>query len=322
MKNSLISIVVPIYNVEKYLNECIDSIIAQTYKNIEIILVDDGSPDSCPVICDNWKEKDYRVKVIHKENGGLSDARNVGIENAKGNYICFIDSDDYVEKNYVEELYNKIVTEEVKISQCGIKYVDDNHQIIKNVGYKNNCVLPGRKVIEDSCDKHFTENEVVWNRLYDINLFKNLKFPKGKLHEDEYITYKLLYNEEKIAIVSNCLYNYRQSDNSIMRSNYSLKRFYDFLEAYKEKIDYFKNKKDIVIHDMVIKSYLSNLSNIYIKIKKSIQNPQSYLKSIKEEYKKYYKYIKRSKNIGLKNKIKVSIFYFSPYIYTLLKTFK
>lgn len=322
MKNSLISIVVPIYNVEKYLNKCINSIISQTYRDIEIILVDDGSPDNCPLICDNWKEKDSRIKVIHKKNGGLSDARNAGIENAQGNYICFIDSDDYIDNTYIEELYGEIVTKNVNISQCGIKYVDDNHRIIKNIGYKNNCVLSGRKVIEDSCNEHFVENEVVWNRLYNINLFKELKFPKGKLHEDEYITYKLLYNEEKISIVSSCLYNYRQSSNSIMRSDYSLKRFEDFSEAYKEKIDYFKNKNDIIIYDMVIRSYLSNLSNIFIKIKKSIPNSQSYLRTIKKEYKDYYKYIKKSRNIGLKNKIKVSIFYFSPIIYALLKKFK
>ena len=104
----LISVVVPIYNVENYIKKCVDSILSQTYKNLEIILVDDGSPDNCPQICDEYAQKDNRIKVIHKENGGLSDARNAGIDISKGKFITFIDSDDYIEKDYVEVLYNSI----------------------------------------------------------------------------------------------------------------------------------------------------------------------------------------------------------------------
>lgn len=319
MKNTLISIVVPIYNVEKYLDKCINSLIKQTYAYIEIILVDDGSIDNCPAICDKWKEKDSRIIVIHKENGGLSDARNTGIEIAKGTYICFIDSDDYVDETYVEKLYNAIEDNNVNISQCGIDYINDEHKTIKSIGYDRNCLLSGRKIIEDSCNEHYIENEVVWNRLYKTSLFETIKFPKGKLHEDEYTTYKLLYNENNIAIVPENLYKYRQSNNSIMRSKYSLKKFNDFKEAYNEKINYFKERNDIVVYDMVIRSYLSNLSNIYIKIERDIQNSKQILRQIKNEYKKYYKYTIRSSNISIKNKVKVTFFFVSPKIYTILK---
>ncbi len=319
MKNTLISIVVPIYNVEKYLDKCINSLIKQKYEYIEIILVDDGSIDNCPAICDKWKEKDSRIIVIHKENGGLSDARNTGIEIAKGTYICFVDSDDYVDETYVEKLYNAIEDNNVNISQCGIDYINDEHKIIKSIGYDINCLLSGRKIIEDSCNEHYVENEVVWNRLYKTSLFETIKFPKGKLHEDEYTTYKLLYNENNIAIVPENLYKYRQSNNSIMRSKYSLKKFNDFKEAYNEKINYFKERNDIVVYDMVIRSYLSNLSNIYIKIERDIQNSKQILRQIKNEYKKYYKYTIRSSNISIKNKVKVTFFFVSPKIYTILK---
>lgn len=319
MKNDLISVIVPIYNVGKYLNECISSIVMQTYKNIEILLIDDGSTDECPNICDNWKRKDLRIKVVHKKNGGLSDARNCGLDSAKGKYVCFIDSDDYVEKIYIENLYKALISNDVKISQCGIKYINDNYKILKKVGYKEDCVLSGKEMIKGSCNEHFIENEVVWNRLYDKNLFETLKFPKGKIHEDEFITYKLLYNEKKVAIISDYLYNYRQSDNSIMRSKYSLKRFQDFSEAYKEKIQYFKVNEDLELHDMVIRSYLSNLSNIFIKVKRYIPDSKEHLKNIKNEYKKCFKYLIHSKNINTKNKIKISIFYFSPLLYIKLK---
>lgn len=317
-----ISVIVPIYNVEKYLDKCINSIVLQTYKNIEILLIDDGSTDKSFYICEKWKKKDYRINVIHKSNGGLSDARNYGLNIASGEYVCFIDSDDYIEKDYIEKLYKILIKNKVRVSQCGINYINEKDKKLKQIGYKTNIVLNGREIIKDSCNKHFIENEVVWNRLYDIKIFENLRFPKGKVHEDEYITYKILYNEDKIAITAECLYNYRQSNNSIMRSNYSIKKFMDFSEAYKEKIIYFKERGDIEVYDMVIRSYLSNLSNIFIKIKKNIPNSRKYLAEIKKEYRHYFKYAINSKNISLKNKIKVSIFYCSPVLYTGLKAFK
>ena len=317
-----ISVIVPIYNVEKYLEKCINSIVFQTYKNIEILLIDDGSTDKSSYICEEWKKRDSRINVVHKANGGLSDARNCGLNIASGEYVCFIDSDDYIENDYIEKLYKILIENKLRVSQCGINYINENDKKLKQIGYRTDIVLKGREIIKDSCDKHFIENEVVWNRLYDIKIFENLRFPKGKIHEDEYITYKILYNEDKIAITAECLYKYRQSNNSIMRSKYSIKKFRDFSEAYKEKIMYFKEREDIELYDMVIRSYLSNLSNIFIKIKKNIPNSRKYLEEIKEEYRYYFKYVINSKNLALKNKIKISIFYCSPLLYTGLKELK
>ncbi len=322
MNKELISVIVPIYNVEKYLEKCITTIVNQTYKETEIILVDDGSTDSCPKICDNWLKKDERIKVIHKKNGGLSDARNAGIDIAKGKYICFVDSDDYLEKNYIEKLYFSLKENNTNISQCGIKYVDENNRTLKTIGYSSNCLISGRQAIIESLNEHFVENEVVWNRLYKKNIFDIIQFPVGRIHEDEYVIYKILYNEEKISIISDALYCYRQSNTSIMRSNYNLKKFKDFCDAYDEKIMYFRERNDIQIHDMVIRSYLSNLSNIYIKLSNNREIGKEVLQGIRVTYKKLYKKVTKSKNISIKNKLKVSIFYYSPKLYIWLKNIK
>ncbi|MBR1540013.1 MAG: glycosyltransferase [Clostridia bacterium] len=132
MEEELISIIVPVYKVEKYLDKCINSIVSQTYKNLEVILVDDGSPDSCGKMCDEWTQKDTRIKVIHKENGGLSDARNFGLDCAKGKYIQFVDSDDYIEKDMIEFLYKNLKENNADISICSNYMVDEENVI--NVG--------------------------------------------------------------------------------------------------------------------------------------------------------------------------------------------
>ena len=149
MENQLISIIVPIYNVEKYLKQCIESIISQTYRNIEIILVDDGSPDNCGKICDEYSQKDKRIIVLHKENGGLSDARNKGIDIAKGDYLTFVDSDDFVNIDYIEKLYNSIKFNNTKLAQCGISKVDENNEIIEKLNYEKNQIKTSHEILNE-----------------------------------------------------------------------------------------------------------------------------------------------------------------------------
>ena len=215
MNNDLISIVVPIYNVENYLNECIESLIKQTYKNIEIILVDDGSSDNCSNICEEYAKKDTRIKVIHKEHGGPSEARNYGIDIATGTYMVFVDSDDYVDVKYVEMLYNAIKTNNTKVSQCNFWKINDKGEFIEKVGYLDNQIKNGKDMIMDLYNGYSIVNIVAWNKMYAIELFDNLRYPVGKIHEDEYITYKIFYNTDKIAVINEYLYNYRQNENSI-----------------------------------------------------------------------------------------------------------
>lgn len=315
MNKEVISIVVPIYKVEKYIKKCIDSIIKQTYKNIEIILVDDGSPDGCGKICDEYAQKDKRVKVIHKENGGLSDARNVGIDISTGKYICFVDSDDYIENNYIEVLYKYIVENKVSISQCGINKVTENEQIIENIGYQNDKVENSKQILRDLYNTHW-ENIVVWNKMYLRKLFEDIRFPKGKIHEDEFTTYKVLYKVSEVAIINENLYNYRQNNESITRKIFNLKRL-DALEAFKERLEFFKKNEENELYELTLKSYLANIRIIYNNVKKYMRHSKKIRKKLKEDYKEYCRFFFINKNVSYKERIKIKLFVICPPIYYL-----
>ncbi len=217
----LVSIVVPIYNVEKFIHRCIDSILQQSYKNTEIILVDDGSPDNCPKICDEYSRKDSRIKVLHKKNGGLSDARNAGIRIAKGKYIAFVDSDDSIEKDYIKQLYNTIRKADADISACGHTVRYENGRTIPH--FSNNSFIVQR---EEALERVLYDDELcaaTWAKLYKTKLFKNIKFPKGENFEDSSTTYKLILESNKVACDMKSQYNYLIRSNSIMTTPFSKK---------------------------------------------------------------------------------------------------
>ena len=265
----LISVVVPVYNVEKYLKYSIESIINQTYKNLEIILVDDGSTDSSSIICDEYSKKDSRIKVIHKENGGLADARNVGISNANGMYIGFLDSDDYIHPTFFEKLYNLLKNNNADISECEFIRIsiDDVDNSIRIVGEKNSKLQI--QIQSTGSDEAlgllygprlapYIKKVVVWNKLYRRELFCNLKFPVGRLHEDEFTTFKVLSRADKIVSTNEILHGYIQTKNSIMRKEIKQKRIDDNLEAYIESSDFFKNAKKFDIEMASRRRYLEN----------------------------------------------------------------
>lgn len=320
MKDELISVIIPIYNVEKYIYQCINSILNQTYKNIEIILVDDGSPDGCGKICDEYQEKDQRIKVIHKKNGGLSDARNKGMDIAHGKYITFIDSDDYVEDKYIEILYNAIKKNNALISQCNILKVDNNGTILEKIGYKTNQVKSGQEILYDINEGHWIENIVVWNKMYLRELFKNIRFPVGKINEDEFTTYKVLYSQKKIPIVNEYLYNYRQNDESIMGKKFNIKRL-NILKAFEERIQFFEKKNDEGLKKLTQKQYNNLLIDMYYKLEenKNINDYIEFQKDILEKYKVNTKNMFNNNALKQKDKTKYIIFYFSPQIYFKLR---
>lgn len=227
--NDVISIVVPIYNVDKYLDKCIESIVNQSHANLEIILVDDGSPDNCPSICDKWAKKDDRIKVIHKENGGLSHARNAGLAVATGNYITFVDSDDYIEHDMYEKLISVMHQTSSDIVSCKLKYVYDNESY--SVSSEDSFELIEYNTEDALCalidDKI---RQVVWNKLYKADLIKDIVFDVGKCHEDEFWSYKVIGKASKITTVNYTGYNYLQRSDSIMNNCYTLKRL-DAVEA-------------------------------------------------------------------------------------------
>lgn len=236
MRSDKISIIVPVYKVENYINRCVSSLLGQTYGNIEIILVDDGSPDKCPQICDKWREKDSRIKVVHKKNGGLSDARNVGLKYATGEYICFVDSDDWVADTFVEKLYRMICNSGVQISAIGIQEMCEEE--IKTERQENSdiYIYIGEQAIKELFSNETYAN-YAWNKMYRRRLFDGITYPVGRKMEDLGTTYKLIIKAENIAYSSEKLYYYFQRENSILHTvdrEFYVDKLSLSLERYKE----------------------------------------------------------------------------------------
>ena len=236
---ALISVVVPIYNVEAYLEKCINSIINQTFSDLEILLIDDGSTDSSSDICDRYGSMDTRIKVLHKKNGGLSSARNAGIDLSKGDYLCFIDSDDYIDERYIERLYFALKDSNADISMCNFIKVDENYDGL----------LPGPLLLKDeviSRDEFFERIDgdegygysVAWNKLYSRKALSGVSFPEGKIHEDEFAIHMFVNNCESIAIINEPLYFYLQRTGSIMSSKTSIKQM-DYAEALSFRVSFY-----------------------------------------------------------------------------------
>lgn len=243
MNCDLISIIVPIYKVEPYLNKCVQSIVDQSYRNLEIILVDDGSPDYCPAICDVWAEKDSRIKVLHKENGGLSDARNAGLAIATGEYISFIDSDDYIALDFIAKLYAAIMQTGADIAECATAYVDGDGNILRNrnaapAAEMDKLEALRRLVLEDGV------YQTVWNKLYRRELIDGILFEKGKYHEDDFWTYQVFDRMEKLTLVDKPLYFYLQRSGSIIGAGYTPKRL-DGLEARALRMEYLQKYPEL-----------------------------------------------------------------------------
>ena len=243
--NELISIIVPVYKVEKYLDRCVESIVNQTYTNLEIILVDDGSPDNCPAICDKWAEKDNRIRVIHRENGGLSDARNAGIDIAAGDYIGFIDSDDYIEPDMYKKLLTVIHETNSDIALCNIRTVYEDNE--NSFSYKDTditTVFNNAAAMSALIDDFI--RQVVWNKLYKADIIKDIPFDVGKYHEDEFWSYKVIGKSSQVALIEYTGYNYLQRKNSIMGNSYSLKRL-DAIEAKCLRQEYLNNNFPVLV---------------------------------------------------------------------------
>ena len=220
----LISVIVPVYNVEKYIKKCVNSILEQDYENFELILVDDGSTDKSGDICDEFANKDCRIKVIHKENGGLSDARNVAIDQINGEYIVFIDSDDYIEKNYLSTLLKLVEKYNVKISVCNFKYITETGNILNDVHDDGKIEIYSQKDAIKNLIKGCEINTSASMKMYHRSLFSDIRYPKGKLYEDISTTYKLFFEVDRIAYQNSSLYIYLCRTGSITKSIFTERR--------------------------------------------------------------------------------------------------
>ena len=238
----LISVIVPVYNVSEYLCECVDSILAQTYWNLEIILVDDGSADGSSELCDRYALKDSRIKVIHQMNHGLSAARNKGYEVSNGKYISFIDADDAVFDTYIETLYRLITTNNAQIAICAYTRTQMKHEAENITSY----TLDAEKMLKEWHGRRKAIETVAWNKLYSRHIFENFKdckiFPEGKTHEDIYTSHLFVHYAESVAITDEILYFYRKRENSISRV-YTKEAVRADLEAQKMRLRFFKERK-------------------------------------------------------------------------------
>lgn len=236
--HDLISVIIPVYKVEKYLCRCVDSVLEQTYTNMEIILVDDGSPDNCPVMCDEYARQDSRVKVIHQENAGLSGARNAGIDMAQGQWLAFVDSDDYLAADFLERLYQACVDTGSSLSVCRWEYV--RGETIPEHGTGETRVYTGREMLANLYVPDGAYFVVAWNKLYRKELFEDIRYPLGRIHEDEATTYRIYDKVRKAAYVDRSLYGYFVTPVSITRG-FNPKRM-DWVTAVAERLDFFEQK--------------------------------------------------------------------------------
>lgn len=299
----LISVIIPVYNVEKYIHTCIDSIISQTYKNIEIILVDDGSEDNSGHICDVYAKSDSRIKIIHKENGGLSDARNVAIDIARGDFITFVDSDDFVETDYVEYLYKLISKYSADLSICNISKIfegkESKKQIISNdIQTQYNA----QEALSDMMyQKKFDTSACA--KLYRTELFKEIRYPKGKYYEDLATEYKLFSKCNKIVHGSLIKYYYLIRKNSITTSEFSIKRM-ELIDIAEEMLDFISTKYPD-IKKSAISRYVSANFQILLQAPKEKDQFKAEKKRIINNIKKYRKTVLFDKNSRIKNKIAI-----------------
>lgn len=262
----LVSVIVPIYKVEQYLTKCVDSICNQTYDNLEIILVDDGSPDNCPSICDRYAEKDDRIIVIHKVNGGLSSARNAGLDEMNGDFVLFVDSDDYIKADLVESMLKVSEEQSADLVICDFKYTKEEENDLEYLEKSNDKNIE-LKVIEriEAQKMYFDEPEkrelltVAWNKLYKRDLFQELRFPEGALHEDEATTFKILYLADKIVYMKKPMYYYLIRNGSIMASGFNKNRF-DLFKAFNSKIQFYYEHGELDLYKSMVLHYMHMLA--------------------------------------------------------------
>lgn len=282
-----LSIIVPVYNVERYLRRCIDSILKQTFRDFEVILINDGSTDNSRTICNEYKRLDTRINIINQKNGGLSSARNEGLKKANGEYIAFVDSDDYISNNMFMKMMKLANEYNCDIVSCGYRRFEgkfctneeSSEQIFK---FSNREALNNYLLNYDDKDRKM--DTVVWNKIYRRTLFNNIEFPEGKIYEDGYVTYKLLYKANNIIHIDDELYYYFQKSDSISNSKFSerdVKSYDDWRDIFRYIYIYEKS-----LSHLAGNKYIKKNIDIYIKLcklKNEFNNVEEYKKNIKRD---------------------------------------
>ena len=295
MKEYKISIIVPIYKVERYFERCINSVLSQSIPDIEIILVDDGSPDNCGKMCDDYAAKDSRIIVIHKKNGGLSSARNAGIDIAKGDYLMFIDSDDYVEPDFCEKAYQFVTDNNVLCASFG--YYEHWSDRTDEFHTSKTKVIPAKDAIKSLITKDDVIFNFAWNKIYHRSLFNNIRYPEGRYYEDQGTTYKLFDAAKTIYVDPSMLYHYNRRQETITQAlgieqTQEPKVLNDIFDLWCERLDFIRNNypdlKNSVLKQIVgliVRSFnvlmWKNDKNLIIKFEQFLNNHKQEIISLK-----------------------------------------
>lgn len=317
----MISVIVPVYNVEKYIEKCIRSVLDQTYKEFELILVNDGSTDGSGDICDMYERKDGRIRVLHQENKGLSEARNAGLFICTGEYITYIDSDDSVEPDYLEELYRNLAEHRADVSVCAYRLVweDKNRREKEKAEDTQVHVYTGREAAKKIVAENDRKMITAWGKLYHRRMKPLLVYPSGKTHEDEFVTYRVFYTADRVVVTERPLYLYLQRGSSIMNNGYSERRL-DKIEALKEAVEFFRDAKDEEMKRYAQKRYLLHLAIAWYRVSAFLPERKELLGRLREEwlsgYKSYWRDIKET--AGVTDRVAVRIYALSPRTYGMI----
>lgn len=270
-----ISVVIPVYNVEKYLSECLDSVVNQTYKNLQIIIVDDGSTDSSGKICDEYANNDNRIIVVHQKNAGAGAAKNTGLELIDGDYFSIIDSDDYIELDMYEKMVNSLEKYNADIVQCLFRNVYVNDSFDRKYKIKGNYpkVLTPKNFLKEYL--YDWKYAIFANKVFKSSLLKDIRFPVGRKIDDEFFTYKLVCNSKKIVNLEDVLYSYRMRKTSVMNENDSDRLIYDRIDCFVERYDYIRRK-----YPSLNKKYLAKLYDSLLYYKTQVKNTEKLEKYI------------------------------------------
>ena len=316
----LISVIVPVYGVEAYLDRCVESIVGQTYKNLQIILVDDGSPDHCPAMCDAWAEKDHRVQVMHKKNGGLSDARNAGMAIAAGTLMAFVDGDDYIRSDMYQLLYQNMLENRSDISACGVEMVWDDGTASRMLTKSGCCIMNTQEAMQAVIDESWLK-QPVWYKLYKTALIRDIPFPVGKYHEDVFWTWQVIARANQVSVFDTPCYYYVQRSGSIMGENYSLKRL-DALEAAEQRCRFVSDRYPDLAGLAQAQLIGSCMYHYQLILKNGVLDPdRTYRKQIHRQALYAGKRWKTDGYISRKQRMWLSVFVQYPYIICRIRNF-
>ena len=318
MRTPLISVIIPVYNVEKYLHRCLDSVIAQTYQNLEIICVDDGSIDDSGKICDQYAVRDARIKVIHQENQGLSAARNRGLDAAEGEYIAFVDSDDYILEDMYKKMLDKLLNYNVDLCVCQWQYeFSDGRQVVKK---KNiDPTIYGRKTSLEFASFLYRgnyENGVVvaaWNKLYRRALLDKIRF-EGRIHEDDAFNGRIMAKNISVYVMEDQFYVYAQNGDSLTNKPFSANKFF-FLDALAKRRELFKS--DAFIRQETERLYCNMYIEYCLRARKdgvAVSHPERY----RQIFRKMFSSLRREGKANIKFRLRMMLFSFSPSLYRFI----